>query len=60
LYCDKDQLIQVFLNLIMNAIQHVSEQGHIIIYSQIENGFLECKGCDEGAGVPDVQKPADV
>ena len=58
LYCDKDQLIQVFLNLIMNAIQHVSEQGHIIIYSHIENGFLECKVCDDGSGIPDVQKPA--
>ena len=58
LYCDRDQLIQVFLNLIMNAIQHVSDQGHIKIYSQIKNGFLECKVCDDGSGIPDVQKPA--
>jgi signal transduction histidine kinase len=58
LYCDKDQFIQVFLNLIMNAIQHVSDQGYIIIYSQIENGFLECKVCDDGSGIPDVQKQA--
>ena len=56
LYCDKDQLIQVFLNLIMNAIQHVSEQGHITIYSQVENGFLKCKVCDDGTGIPDTQK----
>ena len=56
LYCDRDQLIQVFLNLIMNAIQHVSEQGHIIIYSQIDNGFLDCMVCDDGIGIPDAQK----
>ena len=58
LYCDRDQLIQVFLNLIMNAIQHVSEQGHIIIYSQEDNGFLDCMVCDDGSGIPDVQKQA--
>lgn len=57
-YCDKDQLIQVFLNLIMNAIQHVSEQGHIIISTRIDNGLLECQVCDEGAGIPDDQKQA--
>ncbi|NOQ76637.1 MAG: two-component sensor histidine kinase [Methylococcaceae bacterium] len=56
LYCDRDQLIQVFLNLIMNAIQHVSEHGCIVIDSQIDNGFLDYMICDDGIGIPDDQK----
>ncbi|MCK5431530.1 MAG: HAMP domain-containing histidine kinase, partial [Gammaproteobacteria bacterium] len=53
LYCDRDQLIQVFLNLIMNAIQHVSEQGQIVIIIQLDNDYLEIKVCDDGTGIPD-------
>jgi signal transduction histidine kinase len=56
LYCDRDQLIQVFLNLIMNAIQHVQKQGHIILSSQVEKGVLACTICDDGPGIPDTHK----
>ena len=40
--CDREQMIQVFLNLVINAIQHVSEGGQILITSQNEN---------DGAGI---------
>ena len=56
LYCDRDQLIQVFLNLIMNAIQHVLEHGHIVIIIKLDNNYLEIKVCDDGTGIPDLQK----
>ena len=56
LYCDRDQLIQVFLNLIMNAIQHVSEQGQIVIIIKLDNDYLEIKVCDDGTGIPDLHK----
>jgi signal transduction histidine kinase len=56
LFCDKDQLIQVFLNLIMNAIQHVHEQGKIVIRIQANQNDIEITICDNGPGIPDAQK----
>jgi len=56
LLCDKDQLIQVFLNLIMNAIQHVSEQGNISITIQENKKYLEIRICDDGTGIAKDKK----
>ena len=56
LYCDENQLTQVFLNLIINAIQHIDRQGSIVIYIQRVNDFIEIKICDDGPGVSDNKK----
>jgi signal transduction histidine kinase len=56
LMCDKDQLIQVLLNLIMNAVQHVEIKGKIKISTQIIDSCLEIKICDNGSGISDEHK----
>ncbi len=56
LMCDKDQLIQILLNLIMNAIQHVEIKGKIKISTQIITSTLEIKVCDNGSGISKADK----
>jgi signal transduction histidine kinase len=53
---DRDQLIQVFLNLIMNAIQHVNKGGRIEISSQINKQQFEVQVADNGHGISDENK----
>ncbi len=56
LYCDRDQMLQVFLNLIMNALQHVNHGGHIVITSHMDGQQLEVCIADDGAGIADTDK----
>jgi signal transduction histidine kinase len=56
IFCDKDQLIQVFLNLVMNATQHVQKKGIIIIRIIMTQNFVNITVCDNGSGIPDTQK----
>jgi signal transduction histidine kinase len=56
LFCDRDQLMQVFLNLIINAIQHIACGGRIDLHSQIDEKQLEVCVCDDGAGISDENK----
>lgn len=53
---DRDQLIQVFLNLIINALQHTPEQGRIFISAKAESMQLDISVCDNGPGISDEQK----
>jgi signal transduction histidine kinase len=50
--CDREQLIQVFLNLVINAIQHVPERGHIRIDSLDVGADLVVRVEDDGPGIP--------
>ncbi|MBC2695703.1 MAG: two-component sensor histidine kinase, partial [Desulfobacteraceae bacterium] len=56
---DKQQLKQVFLNLILNALDAVGKQGTIkISLEQADNpGFLAVKVEDNGSGIPDYILP---
>lgn len=54
--CDRDQLIQVFLNLIINAIQHTPNNGAILISAQIQAKQIHIRIHDTGTGVPDALK----
>ncbi len=54
--CDQDQLIQVFLNLIINATQHVSMYGQIRIITSDQNNSMEIRICDNGTGIADQDK----
>lgn len=52
LACDREQMIQVFLNLFINAIQHVPEGGWIRVVSlDVERGFT-VRVEDDGPGIP--------
>ena len=54
---DRDLIIQVFLNLIINAIQHVKkEQGYIEISSDTQGEVLEILISDNGTGISDTNK----
>ncbi|NOT86099.1 MAG: two-component sensor histidine kinase [Methylococcaceae bacterium] len=55
-YCDRDQLIQVFLNLIINAIQHTPSNGYVTVKTQLQSGQIHIKIDDTGAGVPNELK----
>ncbi len=56
LYCDRDHIIQVFLNLIMNAVQHVERGGHIELLTRHQADALETLISDDGAGISDNDK----
>lgn len=56
LACDRDHCIQVLLNLIMNALQHVKAQGRVVISTQLNEGYLETTVCDDGVGISDANK----
>jgi signal transduction histidine kinase len=54
--CDRDHIIQVFLNLIMNAIQHTPHGGRVELATRLHNGFLEIAVSDDGSGITDANK----
>ncbi len=54
--CDRDQLIQVFLNLIINATQHVSTNGRISILTSSRETTIDIQICDNGSGIADPDK----
>lgn len=52
LLCDQNQLKQVFINLIKNAIDAMPNGGTITISSKTEGDFIVMKVKDEGKGIP--------
>lgn len=57
LACDGEQLTQVFLNLVLNALDFVPEGGRIEIRTRNENGTLVVSVLDDGPGVPAELRP---
>ncbi len=51
LSCDREQMIQVFLNLLINAIQHVPEGGRISVSSESDGEALQVRVEDDGPGI---------
>ncbi len=47
----RDQLVQVFLNLILNAMDATEEAGTIDISSSFEDGWLTIEIRDNGSGI---------
>lgn len=53
LVCDREQLIQVFLNLLINALHFVPNGGRIEVATYNRGGKLVASVADDGPGVPD-------
>ncbi len=49
--CNPRQLNQVFMNLLVNAAQAISERGEITIRTQVNNQMIEIEIQDTGSGV---------
>jgi signal transduction histidine kinase len=52
LYGVRDQLVQVFLNLVLNALDATDKGGHIELRAERHNGALEVAVRDDGCGIP--------
>ena len=56
LFCDPQQLKQVFLNLLVNAVQAMGKDGFLVIKSSFqqlgERGVLQVEVSDTGGGIP--------
>ena len=52
LVCDREQLIQVFLNLVINALHFVPAGGRIVIATRNDGGSIAVSVSDDGPGLP--------
>ncbi|APF16847.1 integral membrane sensor signal transduction histidine kinase [Caldithrix abyssi DSM 13497] len=57
IYCNPAQLNQVFVNLLINAIQAIEDKGTITIETRESDGFLEIVITDTGRGIPQEVLP---
>jgi len=53
LMADPDQIEQVFINMILNAVQAVSDGGKLEIATKAEEGFVVTEFKDNGCGIPE-------
>jgi two-component system, NtrC family, sensor histidine kinase HydH len=53
LRCDSEQLKQVILNLLLNAVQAMPESGKILISAEEKENYLYIRIKDEGSGIPE-------
>ncbi len=55
---DRGLLQQVFVNILNNALEAISENGRIdISFARVENDFVEIKISDTGKGIPEKDLP---
>ena len=52
LHCDENQILQVLINLIINAFQAMPEGGEVLIESTFEDGYIVVSVKDDGVGIP--------
>jgi two-component system sensor histidine kinase HydH len=52
LSCDREQLTQVLLNLVLNALHFVPRDGRIAIHTETDTDTLVARVCDDGPGIP--------
>ena len=51
-YCHPGNINQVFMNILLNAIQAIENEGHIWISTRHYNGKVEIEIRDDGKGIP--------
>jgi len=50
---DKEQIQQVFLNLIVNAVQAMPQGGQLAVKTSVQRGFVVVSFTDTGSGIPE-------
>jgi signal transduction histidine kinase len=55
--CDEELLMQVFLNLVMNAIQITPSGGRVEVRSSSDRETLSVEVDDDGPGIPEQNRP---
>jgi PAS domain S-box-containing protein len=55
IFCDENQLKQVFINIMRNAIEAMSNGGNLIIQSQVSSSKVLLRFIDQGDGIPPEQ-----
>jgi signal transduction histidine kinase len=53
--CDAQQLKQVFLNLLLNALQAMGDYGVIRLVTEAQGDFVQIRVEDDGCGIPEDQ-----
>jgi len=53
-----DQLVQVFLNLVLNALDATEEGGTIELTTELKDGWVRVAVHDDGHGIPDKDRDA--
>lgn len=53
LHAVHDQLVQVFLNLVLNALDATDEGGTIELTTQLKDGWIQIAVRDDGHGIPE-------
>jgi len=48
---DADQLIQAFINLVINALQAATKSGHVLVRTAARDGCVTVEFADDGAGI---------
>jgi signal transduction histidine kinase len=57
LVCDREQLIQLVLNLVINALHFVPTKGRIVVATRNESESLIVSVADDGPGIPSELRP---
>jgi len=57
LVCDREQLIQIVLNLVLNALHFVPDDGRIVVATHNEADSLIMSVADDGPGIPADLRP---
>lgn len=57
IFAPRDQLVQVFLNLVLNAIDATDKDGCIRLTTREVDGRLEARVFDNGSGIRDEDRP---
>jgi two-component system, OmpR family, phosphate regulon sensor histidine kinase PhoR len=57
IYCDKDKIMQVLLNLVENAVKYTSENGTIKVKASKKDDFIKVDVSDTGIGISEEHIP---
>jgi len=55
--CDREQVMQVLLNLVLNALAFVGDQGRVRVTTRVDGHTLTLTVDDDGPGVPAELRP---
>ena len=58
IHCDRDQIVQVILNLVLNAIQAAGDKGRVRIRTWRDPGVVCLEIADDGPGIPAERRAA--